>query len=175
MLEVLAVLGIAGHTLSFGGASAVAVPITSPPGALICHLTETGAYEPFLVSSHGLIHNLNGHGAHGGDIIPFRGFGGNPAGQNMTPENIAVLNNGCVGTAASTVSPTAPVLLPPSAKVPLDLGPNRGYNVDGAVAERSASPTSNIVMWLGGTGAVLAGATAWTLRRKQSRAKKFVE
>jgi hypothetical protein len=149
--------------------------MTSPPGALICHLTESGAYEPYLVSSHGMIHNLNGHGAHSGDIIPFRGFGGNPAGQNMTPENIAVLNNGCVGTAATTVSPTAPVLPSLQPKVPETSGPDRGYNVDGAVPATSAFPSSNGVMWLGGTASLFTGATAWTLWRKQIRAKKFVD
>jgi hypothetical protein len=126
-----------------------------------------------------MIHNLNGHGSHSGDIIPFAGFGGNPAGQNMTPENVAIFNNGCVGAAvvpgspAVPISPAAPAVSAAPAGVPPAAAHNLGYNVDGAVYAQPAQMESGhvIPIWLGAISALLAAAGALMVRRTKAQVK----
>ncbi|WP_285313363.1 hypothetical protein [Pseudarthrobacter sp. fls2-241-R2A-168] len=167
----IAVLGATGGT-----APAFAAPDTYPPGALICHVTEAGSYEPFFVSVHGMIHDLNGHGSHTGDIIPFPGFGGNPAGQNMTPENVSIYNAGCVEATVARVGPVVPVSPAAPAKVPASTSTNLGYNVNGAVQghpDRAESGHANFT-WLIGASALVAGTGMGILWRTRIRAKKVV-
>ena len=162
MLNAIAALGILVLGAAGGTTTVAAATDTSPPGALICHLTDAGTYEPFFVTVHGLIHDLNGHAAHAGDIIPFPGFGGNPAGQNMTPENVAILNNGCIGQLAPPAAPALPIATPAPAIVPTTAAGNLGYNVDGAVAAGSSPAASGDAsdIWSSLTWALLAAAAA---------------
>ena len=164
MRKAIAVVGIVGLGMAFGSTAAVAAPATRPPGLLICHATGPGTYEPFLVSAHGLTLDLNGHRGHSGDIIPIPG---DPIGQNMTPENVALLNNGCVGPAPV---PAGPAAMPGDATLkspPAGGAMNPGYNVDGAVQEPSgeASP-----LWLG----VLAAFAALGVWKVTVRVGKMV-
>jgi hypothetical protein len=172
MHRAVAVLGIVGLAAAGGTATAVAAPVTSPPGALICHLTESGTYEPFFVSVHGLIHDLNGHGSHRGDIIPFPGFGGSPNGQNMTPENVAIFQNGCVQAEVAPTVPAGPVPATSPGALPAATDRPVGFNVDGAVQRQPASPETgnDTAIWLGGISALLVVAGVWTVSRARSRA-----
>ena len=182
MRKAIAVLGIAGLGMAGGNAPAVAAPVANQSGALICHLTESGTYEPFLVSRHGMIHNLNGHGSHSGDIIPFPGFGGSPAGQNMTPENVVIFNNGCVGAAGSPAGPAVPappanpaVPAPPAnpGKAPGVASTNLGYNVDTGVQAQPVRTESGHLLptWLGWASGLLAAGCVWTVWGSRAHAK----
>lgn len=173
MRKAIVVLGIAGLAMAAGNAAAVSAPVTNPPGALICHLTESGTYEPFYVSVHGMIHDLNGHGSHSGDIIPFPGFGGNPNGQNMTPENVVIFNNGCIEAAVALANPAVPASPAAPGKVPAATGANLGFNVDTAAQAQPIPGESGSVIptWLGGASALLAAVGAWTVWRARVRAK----
>lgn len=174
MQKVIAVSGIAILGVTGWTAPAVAATDTHPPGALICHLTESGSYEPFFVSVHGMIHDLNGHGSHTGDIIPFPGFGGNPSGQNMTPENVVIFNAGCVKAPVAIVGPAVPVSPAAPANVPANTPTNLGYNVDGAVIthpDRAESSTAT-APWLIAASVLLAATGMVTLRRTRIRGKE---
>lgn len=167
MRQGIAVLGIVGLGAAFGSAPAAAAPATIPPGMLICHATEAGTYEPFFVTVHGLIHDLNGHKGHLADIIPIPGYGGDPNGQNMTPENVAILNNGCVGAVvtAPPVTPYVPVPAPAAGAL------NQGYNVEGAVSVKSAADTP---FWLAAAAGLVAAVAALVTRRVKARARNAV-
>lgn len=175
MRKAIAVLGIAGLGMAGGAAPAVAAPVANQSGALICHLTESGTYEPFFVSRHGMIHNLNGHGSHSGDIIPFPGFGGSPAGQNMTPENVVIFNNGCVGAAVSPAIPAVPASPANPGKAPGVTGTNLGYNVDTGAQAHPVQTESGTVSptWLGWASALLTAGCVWTVWRSRAHAKRF--
>ncbi|MEE2568465.1 hypothetical protein V1638_03505 [Pseudarthrobacter sp. J64] len=166
MHRIGAVAGLMMVGLACGGASTSGVALTGPGGVAICHATGAGTYEPFLVSAHGLVMDLNGHKGHLDDIIPIPGFGGDPAGQNMTPENILILNNGCV-------PPGGPGLpLETDAEVPAISSGNgggaaattgsaagRGYNVEGAVG--SEAPSGSPIPAAAYLVVALAALLAW--------------
>lgn len=174
MLNAIAAMGIVMLGAGGGTTTAVATTDTSPPGALICHLTDAGIYEPFFVTVHGLVHELNGHAAHAGDIIPFPGFGGNPAGQNMTPENVAILNKGCVGQLAESPGPALPNAPAATTKAPTKAATNLGYNVDGAVATQSSPAVTEDAsgIWPSLICASLAAAAAGAVWRARVRPGK---
>jgi hypothetical protein len=176
MRKASAVLGVAVLGVTGGTGPAVAVTDTYPPGALICHLTEAGSYEPFYVSVHGMVHNLNGHGSHAGDIIPFPGFGGNPAGQNMTPENVVIFNAGCVGAMVAPVGPAVPASPAAPVKVPASTPTNLGYNVDGAVQRLPDRPELSIAtpIWVIVASALLAAGGIATVWKTRIRTRKVV-
>jgi hypothetical protein len=178
--KAIAVLGIVGLGVAGGSVSASAAPSTSPPGVTICHANEAGTYEPFLVSVHGLVLDLNGHKGHVNDIIPIRGYDGDPNGQNMTPENVAILNHGCVGAVAGPAVPVSPSLaVDAPAAAPRDatvLAPpagalNLGYNVDGVVQVESGDV---IPFWLAVTTGLLAAVAALVAWRARARARNGV-
>lgn len=174
MLIAIAAMGVVMLGAGGGSTNAAATTETSPPGALICHLTDAGTYEPFFVTVHGLIHDLNGHAAHAGDIIPFPGFGGNPAGQNMTPENVVILNNGCVGQLVQPAGPALPIAPTAAAKAPTHAATNLGYNVDGAVVAQSSPALSGDAssIWPSVSWALLAVAAAGAVWRAWVRPGK---
>ena len=178
MRNSVAALGVIALGSIAGAAPAAGTTETSPPGALICHLNSTGTYEPFYVSRHGLIHDLNGHAGHAGDIIPFPGFGGNPAGQNMTPENVAILNAGCVGRVVPPAEKPLPVAPAAPGKAPASGARNPGYNVDGALQTTTTLPATSDgarSLWLAGAPALLAAAIAGLAWRVRLRAKKSMD
>lgn len=183
MRQAMAVLVLVGLAMAGGSVAANAAPITAPPAGTICHATEAGVYEPALVSSHGMIHDLGGHKGHVKDIIPFPGVGG-PNGQNMTPENVAIFNNGCVGTVAEPDEPEdpaeaadpaeagdTPAAVPKDATLPAPKAKNLGYNVDGAVQAKSGDA---LPVWLTAAAGLLPAAAALVVWRIRVRARSAV-
>lgn len=178
MRQGIAVLGIVGLGVVLGSAPANAVPVTSPPGGMICHANEAGMNEPFFVSSHGMIMDLNGHKGHLSDIIPFPGFGGDPNGQNMTPENVVILNNGCVGAVATAAPVSPPVATYVPVPAPAAGALNLGYNVDGAVQVKSGavqvkSGDDDTPFWLAAAAVLLAAVAAlvaWSVKARTRNA-----
>ena len=178
MRRIIAVLGVAGLGLMGAPVSANAAPGETPPGPIVCHATGSGTYEAVAISVHGMIHDLNGHLHHPGDIIPFeRSPGDGIPGQNMTPENIALLENGCVAVAVDPVDPPAdPVVVPPAdpavvppvatavtpvVAVPKGAARNLGYNVDTAVNGKTGEGIPAWLAALTGLFAAVAGLVAW--------------
>jgi hypothetical protein len=120
---------------------------------------------------------LSGHGSHVGDIIPFTG-------QNMTPANIAILNNGCVAAAVDPVvappvaqpvkpvKPVAPVAVPKGAAAPAAPAAkarNLGYDVDAAVGVKSGD---GIPAWLAAATGLFTAAAALVVWKGRVRARR---
>lgn len=104
-----------------------------------------------------MVMNWAGHGDHPGDIMPAYADAEHPNGRNMTPENMALRNNGCVAPAAVRPGP-APVPAPPAK--------NRGYNVDAAV---TAQPAGAGPVWLAAGGLVPVAAFVFWRSRIRAR------
>jgi hypothetical protein len=177
----IAILGVTGLGLVGATVSANAAPIS--PGydpSRLCHADETGTYQTVPVSVHAMVRGadgLSGHGSHAGDIIPFTG-------QNMTPANIAILNNGCVAAAVDPVvappvaqpvkpvKPVAPVAVPKGAAAPAAPAAkarNLGYDVDTAVGVKSGD---GIPAWLAAATGLFTAAAALVVWRGRVRARR---
>src|SRR5260370_27225774 len=117
---------LAGVALSVGVAHAVPPPTTAPAKVTLCHRTasHTNPYVQITVDQSAVFNNgivPNGHGTHTGPVFPATGpdgkwgdiipsFDGYP-GQNLTPQGLAILNNGCK-------IPTPPTTSPPTTSPP---------------------------------------------------------
>ena len=161
MRRGIAVLGLVGLAMAGGVAPASAVPaVSSAGGALVCHANGDGTYSPFYVRPHGMAMNWAGHGDHPGDIMPAFADAEHPNGRNMTPENMALRNNGCVApVAARPGAGTVPARPPAQAR-------NKGYNVDGAV---QVQPADAVPAWLAAGGLVPVAAFVFWRGRVRSR------
>jgi hypothetical protein len=174
----IAILGVTGLGLVGATVSANAAPIS--PGydpSRLCHADGTGTYQTVPVNVHEMVlgtDGLSGHGSHVGDIIPFTG-------QNMTPANIAILNNGCVAAAvdpvvappvAQPVAPVAPVAVPKGAAAPAAPAAkarNLGYDVDTAAGVKSGD---GIPAWLAAATGLFTAAAALVVWRGRVRARR---
>ncbi|WP_175417293.1 hypothetical protein [Arthrobacter sp. 24S4-2] len=113
MKRTIATLGVVG--LGLMGATVAAN--AAPPGKIsICHATGS-ASNPYLFETISL-NALSAHVGDTGDIVPANSGDDMPDGQNLTPENIALLANGCV-----VAGPVVPVDPGPVDPGPVDPGP----------------------------------------------------
>jgi hypothetical protein len=78
----------------------------------ICHATHS-ASNPYVAVTINLS-ALSGHIADTNDIVPANAGDYMPNGQNLTPENIAILNAGCEVAGLPLITPTDPVTSPPT-------------------------------------------------------------
>lgn len=164
MRRGIAVLGLVGLGMAGGVAPASAVPAVSSGGTLVCHANGDGTFAPVYVSVHGMVMNWAGHGDHMDDIMPAFVDADNPNGRNMTPENMAIRNNGCVvpATAPGAAGP-GPATVP---RPPATRAKNSGYNVDGAV---QVQPADAVPVWLAAAGLVPAAAFVFWRSRVRAR------
>lgn len=130
----------------------------------MCHANGDGTYTAVYVSPHGMVMNWAGHGGHLDDIMPAYADAEHPNGRNMTPENMAIRDNGCVvpATAPGTTGPGPAALpVPPAAQAW-----NSGYNVEGAV---QGQPADAVPVWLAAAGLVPAAAFVFWRSRVRAR------
>ena len=130
----------------------------------MCHANGDGTYSPFYVRPHGMVMNWAGHGDHLGDIMPAYADAEHPNGRNMTPENMALRNNGCVAP-ASVPGASRPVPAPAPAR-PAAQARNKGYNVDGAV---QVQPADAVPVWVAAAGLVPVAAFVFWRGRVRAR------
>ncbi|UKA61435.1 hypothetical protein [Arthrobacter sp. FW306-04-A] len=129
MKRTIATLGVVGLGLLGATVSANAAPSDK---ITICHATHS-ASNPYVAVTVGL-GALSGHVADTNDIVPANAGPFMPNGQNLTPENIAILNAGC-----RVVSPPVdPVVSPPVTSPPVD--PVTSPPVDPVVSPPVTSP-----------------------------------
>ncbi|MFF2300614.1 hypothetical protein [Arthrobacter sp. NPDC058127] len=107
MKRTIATMGVVGLGLLGATVSANAAPSDK---ITICHATHSASH-PYVAVTLSLS-ALSGHIADTADIIPANAGSFMPNGQNLTPENIAILNAGCVVAAPPVASP--PVTTPPT-------------------------------------------------------------
>ncbi|MGO4582610.1 hypothetical protein AB4Z38_01785 [Arthrobacter sp. 2RAF6] len=120
MRRTIATMGVVGLGLLGATVSANAAPSDK---ITICHATHSASH-PYVAVTISLT-ALSGHVADTADIVPVNAGDFMPNGQNLTPENIAILNAGCVVTSPPVdpvVSPpvTDPVVSPPVTSPPVD-------------------------------------------------------
>ncbi|MBT8161514.1 MULTISPECIES: hypothetical protein [Arthrobacter] len=113
MKRTIATLGVVGLGLLGAAVSANAAPTDK---ITICHATHSAAH-PYVELTIDLS-ALSGHAGDANDIIPANSGNILPNGQNLTPENIAILNAGCKLADPPVVSP--PVTSPPATTPPVD-------------------------------------------------------
>lgn len=106
MKRTIATMGVVGLGLLGATVSANAAPSDK---ITICHATHS-ASNPYVAVTTSLS-ALSGHVTDTADIVPANAGDFMPNGQNLTPENIAILNAGCVVASAPVTSP--PVTSPP--------------------------------------------------------------
>ncbi|WP_426996152.1 hypothetical protein [Pseudarthrobacter sp. N5] len=107
MRRAIATLGVVGLGLLGATVSANA----APPGKItICHATGSAA-NPYVAETINLS-ALSAHAGDTGDIVPQNAGDIMPDGQNLTPGNIALLNNDCVAVVVPPVV-VPPVVVPP--------------------------------------------------------------
>ncbi|GAA5196040.1 hypothetical protein GCM10023346_27480 [Arthrobacter gyeryongensis] len=107
MKRTIATMGVVGLGLLGATVSANAAPSDK---ITICHATHSASH-PYIAVTMSLS-ALSGHVADTADIVPANSGDFMPNGQNLTPENIAILNAGCVVASPPVVSP--PVTSPPT-------------------------------------------------------------
>ena len=106
MKRTIATMGVVGLGLLGATVSANAAPSDK---ITICHATHS-ASNPYVAVTISLS-ALSRHVTDTADIVPANAGDFMPNGQNLTPENIAILNAGCVVASAPVTSP--PVTSPP--------------------------------------------------------------
>ncbi|MDP9904925.1 hypothetical protein [Arthrobacter bambusae] len=109
MKRTIATLGVVGLGLLGATVSANAAPSDK---ITICHATHS-ASNPYVAVTINLS-ALSGHIADTNDIVPANAGNYMPNGQNLTPENIAILNAGCKVAGLPLITPTDPVTTPPA-------------------------------------------------------------
>lgn len=109
MKRTIATLGVVGLGLLGATVSANAAPSDK---ITICHATHS-ASNPYVAVTINLS-ALSGHIADTNDIVPANAGDYMPNGQNLTPENIAILNAGCKVAGLPVITPTDPVTSPPT-------------------------------------------------------------
>ncbi|MCX2749448.1 hypothetical protein OOZ51_16760 [Arthrobacter sp. MI7-26] len=109
MKRTIATMGVVGLGLLGATVSANAAPSDK---ITICHATHS-ASNPYVAVTISLA-ALSAHVADTNDIVPANAGALMPNGQNLTPENIAILNAGCRVVSTPVASPPVdPVVSPP--------------------------------------------------------------
>ncbi|WP_284984605.1 hypothetical protein [Arthrobacter sp. efr-133-TYG-118] len=116
MKRTIATMGVVGLGLLGATVSANAAPSDK---ITICHATHSASH-PYVAVTMSLS-ALSGHVTDTADIVPANAGDFMPNGQNLTPENIAILNAGCVVASAPVTSP--PVVSPPVTSPPVTSPP----------------------------------------------------
>ncbi len=139
MKRTIATMGVVGLGLLGATVSANAAPSDK---ITICHATHS-ASNPYVAVTISLS-ALSRHVTDTADIVPANAGDFMPNGQNLTPENIAILNAGCVVASAPVTSPPVtsppvdPVTSPPVTSPPVD--PVTSPPVDPVVSPPVTSP-----------------------------------
>ncbi|MEV8148985.1 hypothetical protein AB0O52_12715 [Arthrobacter sp. NPDC080073] len=121
MKRTIATMGVVGLGLLGATVSANAAPSDK---ITICHATHS-ASNPYVAVTISLS-ALSEHVTDTADIVPANAGDFMPNGQNLTPENIAILNAGCVVASPPVTSPpvdpvtSPPVTSPPVTSPPVD-------------------------------------------------------
>ncbi|MEW1819400.1 hypothetical protein AB0323_01225 [Arthrobacter sp. NPDC080031] len=120
MKRTIATMGVVGLGLLGATVSANAAPSDK---ITICHATHS-ASNPYVAVTISLS-ALSEHVTDTADIVPANAGDFMPNGQNLTPENIAILNAGCVVASAPVTSPpvTSPPVDPPVTSPPVTSPP----------------------------------------------------